>query len=71
MRADAVKIRVDLELCVGHGRCYMLAPEVFDEDDRGHCVLRLENIPAELEGGARMGAANCPEGAIEIAEDRK
>jgi ferredoxin len=70
MRADDLKIRVDLELCVGHGRCYMLAPEVYDEDDRGHCLLRLEDVPPDLEDRARMGAANCPEGAIEIAQEK-
>ena len=64
-----MKIRVDLELCVGHGRCYMMAPEVVDEDDRGHCRLRHEVVPAEFEDRARMAEANCPEGAIEIAED--
>jgi ferredoxin len=71
MRADGMKIRVDLGLCVGHGRCYMMAPDIFDEDDRGHCRLRLEDIPPELEEQARLGEANCPEGAIEIAEDRR
>lgn len=63
-----MKVRVDLDLCVGHGRCYMLAPGVFDEDEQGHCVLRHERPPPELEAQARMGEANCPEGAIEIEE---
>ena len=35
------RVRVDAALCVGHGRCYVLAPDVFGEDDRGHCVLQL------------------------------
>ncbi len=61
-----MKLRVDLEVCVGHGRCYELAPDVFDEDERGYCVLRHETPPAELEAQARRAAANCPEGAIEI-----
>ena len=64
-----MKLRVDLSLCVGHGRCYMLAPDVFAEDERGHCVLPEDRIPPELEKQARMGEANCPEGAIEIEED--
>ena len=64
-----MKVRVDLEACVGHGRCYMLAPEVYDEDERGHCRLLLSDVPAELEKQARMGESNCPEGAIEIIED--
>jgi len=65
-----MKVRVDLEACVGHGRCYMLAPGVFDEDDRGHCVLLIEDIPPELEEQAHTGASNCPESAIEIVEEK-
>jgi ferredoxin len=64
-----MRVRVDLEACVGHGRCYMLAPDVFDEDDQGHCMLRREVVPPELEDQARMGESNCPEGAIELSED--
>ena len=64
-----MKIRVDVDLCVGHGRCYELAPEVFDEDDRGHCKLRFEQVPAEHQAKARRGAANCPEQAILLDED--
>lgn len=64
-----MKIRVDEMTCVGHGRCYALAPDVYDADDRGHCVLRIEGeVPEELESQARAGAANCPEDAIEIIE---
>jgi ferredoxin len=64
-----VKVRVDLELCLRHGRCYMLAREVFDEDERGRCRITNENVPPGLEAQARIGAANCPEGAIEIEEE--
>ena len=64
-----MKVRVDLESCVGHGRCYELAPEVFDEDERGHCKLKFEKVPAEHEAQAQRGAANCPEHAILVDED--
>ena len=64
-----MKVRVDLSLCVGHGRCYALAPDLFDEDDRGHCVLLRQQVPPELEGQARLGEQNCPEGAITIQRD--
>jgi len=64
-----VKVRVDLEKCVGHGRCYVLAPEVFEEDERGHCVLRCVELPPELVDRARLGQANCPERAIEVVDD--
>ncbi len=61
-----MKVRVDLSLCVGHGRCYALAPDVFEDDERGYCKLLLENVPPDLERQARMAEANCPEGAISI-----
>jgi ferredoxin len=64
-----VRLRVDPELCVGHGRCYMLAPEVYSEDERGHCRVRPGELRADLEPAARLGADNCPEGAILIEDD--
>ncbi len=64
-----MKVRVDLSVCVGHGRCYALAPDVFGDDERGHCKLLLESVPPDLEKQARMADANCPESAISIDED--
>ena len=64
-----MKLRVDLSKCVGHGRCYDLAPEVFAEDERGHCRLRVVDVPAGLENDARLGAENCPEDAITVEDD--
>jgi len=61
-----VKVRVDLEKCVGHGRCYVLAPDVFEEDDRGYCVLKLGELPEEFVAQAKLGEENCPEGAIQV-----
>ena len=64
-----MRIRVDRDLCVGHGRCYELSPEIFDEDERGHCKLKLEQVPVQHEAQAQRGAANCPEHAIFIDEN--
>ena len=63
-----MKVRVDDERCVGHGRCYELAEEVFSEDERGRCVVRRLDVPAALEALARQGAANCPERAISVED---
>jgi ferredoxin len=63
-----MQISVDRERCTGHGRCYMLAPEVFDADEDGHSAIRSELVPPGLEDAARRGAANCPEDAITIRE---
>jgi ferredoxin len=61
-----VKLRVDLERCTGHGRCYDLAPELFDEDEAGHCVLLQADVPPELSNKARVAVDNCPEEAISL-----
>jgi ferredoxin len=61
------EVRVDAVACVGHGRCYVLAPEVFGADDRGHCVVLHDEVEGELEEQARVGEANCPERAITVA----
>lgn len=63
-----MKIRLDLDKCQGHGRCYALSPQVFDSDDYGQAVLLLEggDVPPELEGAARLAADNCPEYAITV-----
>ena len=63
-----MKLRLDRERCVGHGRCYVLAPDVYGEDERGHCVLERAEVPGDLADQARTGAQNCPEGALEVVE---
>ena len=66
-----MRVRVDREKCVGHGRCYVLGPDVFTDDERGHCVVRVESVPSELEAQARLGEENCPEAAISIEASRR
>lgn len=61
-----MKIRLDETVCSGHGRCYILAPEIFGEDERGHCVLKLEEVPEDLQASAKTGVDNCPEQALLI-----
>jgi len=65
-----VRIVLDAERCTGHGRCYALAPEVFDADDDGHCVVRVSGeVPAELTDKARTAVSNCPELALTVVDD--
>ena len=64
-----MKVFVDAERCVGHGRCYELAEAVFGDDERGHAVVLCEDVPPEHRDAARRAEANCPEGAIRIQQD--
>ncbi|OBJ61140.1 ferredoxin [Mycobacterium sp. 1423905.2] len=58
------RVSVEQDRCVGHGRCYTLAPEVFDADEVGHAVVLVTDVSGELERQAVTGAQNCPEEAI-------
>lgn len=63
-----MKVFVDADLCVGHGRCYALSPDVFGTDDYGHAVVLVEEVDGPLADAARVGVENCPERAITISE---
>ena len=65
------KIKVDEERCTGHGRCYVVAPELFVDDEAGYGRVVGEGaVDAEKRVDAERAAAACPEHAIRIAEDR-
>lgn len=65
-----MKIHVDQEKCQGHGRCYALAPDVFESDDYGNAhELNGGVVPPDLEDDARLALDNCPEYAITVLED--
>ena len=66
-----MKVKIDADLCTGHGRCWVVAPEFYTLDDNGYNALRGKTIdvPVALEGAARHGAEKCPERAITIIEE--
>lgn len=63
-----MRIEVDPDVCTGHGRCYSLAPDVYEADDDGYCATRSLDVRPELEQQARQGASNCPERAITVID---
>jgi ferredoxin len=65
-----MRVHVDQDLCQGHGRCYSLAPELFEPDEIGNGVeLNDGVVPPDQEDAARKAVLNCPERAIVIEED--
>ena len=63
-------MRIEItDRCAGHGRCYTLAPEVFEDDDAGFGQVRVEgSFPATLREVSLAAAEACPENAIRIEE---
>ena len=64
-----VQVRLDQERCQGHGRCYVLAPVVFECDVDGRGLVIAETVPRVLAESARLGSDNCPEDAITVIDD--
>jgi ferredoxin len=55
--------------CSGHGRCYVLEPDLFEPDDDGFAVILKPVISDEADCvAAQRAAAACPEGAILLTE---
>ena len=63
-----MKVCVDPTLCNGCGPCVDICPEVFELDQDGIAVVKIDQIPADLEEACQEAADNCPTEAIAIEE---
>src|SRR4029450_223318 len=65
---DVVRLTVDGASCMGHGRCYQVAPDLLTFDDEGYVTIRDETIdvPADLLEAADEAGGTCPEQAIAL-----
>ena len=60
-------VAVDRALCTGHGRCYRLAPEVFEADDQDQGRVKQAVVGPELLESVERAVKLCPEQAISLA----
>jgi ferredoxin len=63
-----VRVVLDNEKCQGHGRCYVLAPEVFGPDEEGYGTVLLPEVSGASLEQAQLGVLGCPEAAIHFEE---
>jgi ferredoxin len=66
-----LKLRVDGSVCMGHGRCYTVAPDLLTYDEEGFVSIRDATIevPEDQREAAEDAAATCPEEAISLLPD--
>ncbi len=66
-----MKLIVDGNQCMGHGRCYTLVPELLDCDDEGYVTIRGSSVevPPDLIELAEEAEGSCPEGAITLIDE--
>jgi ferredoxin len=67
-----LRVRVDLDLCQGHGLCQEEAPEVFRVVDRpgeyAQVEVILEEPPESLRDAVKSAERFCPNRVIAIEE---
>lgn len=64
-----VKLGIDRARCAGHGRCYGLAPDLFEPDDDGFAVVLVEYPNVKQEGDVQRAFRNCPERAVVVEQE--
>ena len=63
-----MRLTVDGKSCMGHGRCYLMAPDLLSYDDEGYVTIRdlTIDVPADQVEAAEDAAGTCPELAITL-----
>lgn len=61
-----MRVEVDPNLCEGHGQCNAVAPQIYDLDDSGYCLIRNPEVSREEQSAAEQGALACPVLAITV-----
>jgi ferredoxin len=63
-----VRLTVDGANCMGHGRCYQMAPDLLTYDDEGYVTIRDQTIdvPVSQVEAAEDAEGTCPEQAIRL-----
>lgn len=62
-----MKVNVNLELCCGNGLCAANCPEVFELVD-GKAVVKVDEVPLDLQEACEMAAFSCPTNAISVKD---
>jgi ferredoxin len=70
LKEDAMKVKIDYDLCMGDRNCHKVCPEVFDFDqDQLQSRVRVDTVPTNLEDKVRQAARECAPGSIVIIEE--
>lgn len=64
-------LRIDRDICTGHGRCFDLAPDLVEPDDEGLGRVVVADIDDATQERALRVVRACPERAITLTEERE
>ena len=64
------KFEINSDLCVGHGQCYLVVPDLIEDDERGLAHVRGDGqVPVDRREALQRAQKSCPEGALVLTED--
>ena len=64
------KFEINSDLCVGHGQCYLVVPDLIEDDERGLAHVRGDGrVPVDRLEALQQAQKSCPEGALVLTED--
>jgi ferredoxin len=64
-----MRVRVDPDLCEGHGKCQQQAPAVFELRDDDLSYVLIDEIPESERENVERAVRLCPRQAIAITEE--
>lgn len=62
------RVTINNERCQGHGRCALIAPQLFDVDESGLGFVKVAVISDADRSDVEEAVLSCPENAI-VLED--
>lgn len=64
LRGIAVKVTVNADMCEGHAKCEMAAPEVFKLGPDDVSIVLVDDVPEDLKEKVDRAIRLCPRQAI-------
>jgi ferredoxin len=59
-----MRVEVNHDVCEGHGKCVMTAPEVFELRDDDLSYVLVDDVPEDLKTKVERAIRLCPRAAI-------
>jgi ferredoxin len=63
-----LKVSIDFDKCQGHGRCFDVAPELFEDDEGYGSVKGDGDVGPGLVEAAKSAVRQCPERAVALSD---
>ena len=64
-----MKVFINQDLCAGFGVCVELSENIFELHDDGYAIVKVAQVPPELEDKMREAVLHCPSNAIHLTDD--